>query len=254
MAEVIDLVFPISTSNFELPDNPPPVIYGDMEPGDFAMHIVQIDGKNGFGVPIAPVEVEYSNMGLNWTEINRDGRLPYLVHESNKLPTISFTLTLAKSSDPYWDATGALKVLKNIANSKTPVKIRYGGHFESSLLWRCSNFSFRSIRRHPNTQAITRAEVDLEFKMVQDVIIKTGPVGGGADNSGGNSGGSNKIQKPNVKNAGKRKYKVKKGDTLHKLSYKFYKKSRYWRYLADINKIKNPKYDGKLTPGKIIKY
>jgi LysM repeat protein len=210
------------------------------DPNQFRMRIVQTDGKNDFGLLLAPREVNYDNWGVNWTQVARDGKRPYLVKESIKLPTISFSTILAKAEDPFWDATSTLRRLKNLASSTVPVTITYGGYFESSYIWRCTNFSFASVYRHPTTNAITQATVEFEFTLVQDAVISTGPVSGGARSTWG--------VPTKTKNLGKRKYKVKKGDTLHKLSLKFYKSSRYWRYLADLNKIKHVK------PGKTIKY
>lgn len=206
------------------------------------------DGSLVVGLPIAPREVTYDNWGMNWAQVPRDGKIPYLLIESVKLPTISFTAVLANAHDPRWDATPTLVNLKIMSNSIQNLRLSYGGFFESNYKWRITNWSFSSVYRHPKTNAITHAEVNLEFTMVQDSVITVGPLTT-------TKAPTPKILKPKtVKNLGKRKYKIKSGDTLQKLSIKFYKSSKYWRYLADINKIRSPKYDSKMTPGKTIKY
>lgn len=231
--------------NGSLEEPPAPTVPTDDGPPDidespYAMVIKTLDQTYFFGAPIAPREVSYTGWGLNWTEVARDGRGPYLVNESTKLPKISFQLIIGNSKSTNWDATETLKTLRSLSMTRKPIQLTYGGFFESNYLWRMTSLDFSSVYRHPETNAITQATADVEMTVLSDVVLTLGPV-------------SNKPKplpkKPTGKNVGKRKYTVKKGDTLHKLAHKFYKNVAYWRYLADLNKIKHlPK------PGKKIKY
>jgi hypothetical protein len=216
-------------------------------PPKYRMYIRSVDNKYKFGALLAPTNVEYSNFGHAWSEIPRDGRSPYLVHSSDNLPKISFTMILAKE-DPDWDATPGLKNLNWMASRSTPVTMTYGGYFDSRT-WRITSLSFRSIMRHPSTSAITRAEIDLELTMASDVKLSTGPVSGGIKKKK-----NNKSKKPSSpkKPAPKTKYyTVKRGDTLSGIAIKLYRDASKWRKLADRNNIKNPK---KLRVGQRLKY
>lgn len=220
----------------------------------YRMVIKTADGKHSFNALIAPVEITYANFGQVWTEVPRDGKMPYLLREAYKLPKITVKMQLVKEADPDWDATGALKVLTTMSNSGVPLKISYGGYFESSFLWRMTDYSFTSKRRRPSTNVITWAEVDMEFTVVNDVVLSTGPLNGGVSHSsysGGSSSNSHSVSKPPGSKVGTRKYKFKKGDTLNSLALKFYKDVKYWRYLGDINHIKDVK---KIKVGQVIKY
>src|SRR5688500_5455896 len=103
-----DVTVILPAIQYDTPDSPDQV-YDDVDGNTtYALVIRQIDGKNGFGAPIAPREITYSEFGRTWSQVDRDGRSPYLVMESKKLPKIAFTTTLARATDPLWDATGAL--------------------------------------------------------------------------------------------------------------------------------------------------
>ena len=212
---------------------------------DYPLYMVQTDGKNAFGAPFAPKEVTYTNWGRSWTEVARDGRLPYLVNDATKLPKMSFTLVVANPRANDWNATPALMVLKRFSETNVPIQIRYGGWFESNFRWRCTNFSFKSVQRRPQDNAITWAEVEMEFTIVQDVTLTSGPISGQT---------TTLPSKPTGSKVGKRKYKLKESHTLNFLADHFYGSTKYWRFLADLNKIKNPKTSTKLSAGKTIIY
>jgi nucleoid-associated protein YgaU len=121
--------------------------------------------------------------------------------------------------------------------------------------------TIHSEQRHPATNKITRATVDLEFTEKNDVAQFTGPVTGGAKSNGkpkSNSAssskkktGSNSGDKTQPKKAKTKVYVVKRGDTLSGIAYKLFGDTSKWRDLAKDNKIKNPKL---LQVGTRLKY
>lgn len=244
MAEVVTVVLPVTPATIiDTPITRLPVLTTRR------MLIQTSTGTYKTYLPFAPKEISYTNWGINWAQVPRDGRLPYLILESRTLPVLNFTTTLANSRDQNNPVTDTLWNLKVLSETTLPIKLTYGGYFESKYTWRITKFEFTSQERHPTTSEITKAEVSLEFTVVQDVVLSTGPVSGGVKPP------ATPAKKPTTptKKAPKKKYKtytVKKGDTLISIAIKLFKNASKWRYLADTNKIKNHK----IKPGQKLKY
>ena len=124
-----------------------------------------------------------------------------------------------------------LENLEKLAASTKPILVEYESRTKGK--WSITSLSYSSIERVAKTDQISRAEVTIEFTENPDPTPIT----------------LNQVTK------GKRPktYKVKKGDTLHKIVVKFYQtdNAKIIAAVAKINKIKNPKH--KLKPGKDIK-
>lgn len=220
-------------------------------PPKYRMYIRTLDNKYKFGAPFAPKNIEYGGFGKTWAQIPRDGRSPLLVPQDNKLPTLSFTLVVARP-DPDYNATSGLDVLKNIANSSSHVSITYGGVFDSGRVWRMTGLTFRSVQRHPVTSHITHAEVDLEFTAANNVLLSTGPLKGGKKPAAPKPPAPKKpvAKKPTTTTKKAKTYTIKTGDTLISIAGKVYGDTSKWRDLAIKNDIKNPR---KLPIGKVLK-
>lgn len=126
----------------------------------------------------APVNIQYGGYGYVWTQVPRPGKMPYLLMESWQLPTVTFSLEMADENNPDYDCTAGLKQLGYMAATSRPIRIVYGGYFENRV-WRMTTFNFESKRRHPDTNVITWATINLEFTMANDVVLSTGPTTGG---------------------------------------------------------------------------
>lgn len=229
-----------------------PPDYNSRKP-KYRMLIKTIDGKITFGALFAPREIEYANFGRTWSTVARSGRVPLLVHEANKLPTMSFTMMIAKARDPLASVQPHLDALRKLSETGTPLKIIYGGGFDN-FTWRLTDFTANSKQRHPSTSAITAAEVNLTFTVVSDIKTSTGPVTGGvkpSSTSGTSKSKSATISQKTTSSKKVRYYTFKKGDTLYSLAIKFYGDASKWRRLADMNNIKNPRT---IPVGKKIKY
>ena len=205
------------------------------------MTLRTVDNVHVLNFPIAPREVIYENFGWIWEEIDRDGRSPYLVRTGMRLPTIEFTANLVYSREPDKSVEPLMAVLRNMADSTMTLTVKYGGWFDARV-WRMDDLSFKTLQRNPDTNAPTHVEADITLKLASDIKLTVGPVSGGK---------TTKKKTTKKKSSKTRYYKIKKGDTLYKLANKFYGDPGEWKYLAKINKIKNPK---KLKVGKKIKY
>lgn len=224
------------------------------------MVIRTIDGKWKYNVRMAPKDPDYTGFGSGWSEVAVPGRPPFLVKESFGLKKIAFTITVADPNNQDADMTNDLRTLKAFADTTRPIKIAYGGYFES-WTFRCTSLQIHSEQRHPSTNKITRATVDLEFTEKNDVADYTGPVTGGAkaNNKSSSSGGSNSNTKKSSSNTSTKKstttkskvYVVKKGDTLSGIAYKLFGDTSKWRDLAQSNGIRNPRL---LQIGTKLKY
>lgn len=222
------------------------------------MVIRTIDGKWIYNVRMAPKEADYTVTGSNWSEVAVPGKVPFLVKESFGLKKLAFSIVVANPDNQDSDMTHDLRVLKALSDTTRPIKIAYGGYFDS-WTWRCTSYTIHSEQRHPSTSKITRATVDLEFTQKNDVKDFTGPITGGAkskkSSSGGIAGGNTK-KKTQTSSSKKKKaktkiYIVKKGDTLSGIAYKLWGDVSKWRKLAKENGVKNPRL---LQIGKKLRY
>lgn len=199
-------------------------------------------------VPYAPREVTHSSLAPEWEEVRRTGREPLTLKSNTPMRRMSFKLTFG-GLDWTTRFDGELRKLMSIAQSKKRVQVSYGS-WESGI-WHVSSLSFGSVLRHPDTNEITRAEVDIEFIRSSSAEQKLGPLTGGVkEPATGGSKKHNKGRDPKKYSGKPRTYQVKKGDTLTKIAVEFYHDAGMWRKIADANKIRNPR---KLKPGKFLR-
>lgn len=204
------------------------------------MIIESEDGNVSVQVPYAPSSIDYTGRGRRWVEIDRPGRRPLLAPGVVPLSKHGFELFLG-DKDPDVDVQTMINRLEELADSESRIRVTFSG--SEGGLWRFTALSFSSMQRHHITQAITRAKASVEFTRVSDAAAAVGPVSGGNDDKGGGK----------KKDKGGRTYTVKEGDTLGRISQKFYDTPRRWRLIADANKIRNPKRTSKLKVGRKLR-
>jgi LysM repeat protein len=139
--------------------------------------------------------------------------------------------TIGKPTAPTlkFTADAVARQLTTWANNGTRLRVEYGS-FENGT-WRITSISTRSIQRGWETNNFTVAEITLTFTEVVDMKVGTGPVSGGT---------RAKTSNKKATKSPTRTYTVRKGDTLTKISQKYYGTASKWRKIADANKIKNP--------------
>lgn len=111
-------------------------------------------------VPLAPKEVKYGGLEQEWAEEERPGRKSTLVPRATKLRTIEMSILYAYTN-PKKTVTHDLNMIQRVALSPYPIAVHYDAH--TTGLWRCTSFSITSHERHPDTNAITRATVEIGF-------------------------------------------------------------------------------------------
>jgi LysM repeat protein len=200
---------------------------------DYRMTISTEDGSQVFGVPFAPRGIDYGGLAGSWVEVARPADQPILAESGEPLATIAFELVLARLDDASIESR--LDSLRRLAARKDRLVVSYGP--SEAGLWHLTELTVRSLERTPADE-INKATASLTFTEVSDYDVNVSPL------AGGHVSGGKKIPAT---------YKVKKGDTLHKIANRFYGDPKWWRAIADANKIKKPRKDAKLKPGRVIK-
>ncbi|MGH3988970.1 MAG: hypothetical protein ACRDTZ_16930, partial [Pseudonocardiaceae bacterium] len=131
------------------------------------------DGSDSFSFEFAPKAITYSNWESEWVSVPRVGLAPLNMRKGGKLEEISFSANLA-DRDYFRDQEGHLNALRRIASSQKRVMMRYSG-MEAGI-WRIQKCGAASIERHPDTNAVIQATVDLTLTRAVDPVPGVGPV------------------------------------------------------------------------------
>lgn len=138
-----------------------------------------------FVFPYAPIDVQYSNMAAEWTEINRPGRTPLIDYSQSKLLEVSFNFLVARPGDGItFSVDDDLVTLRYMASSKRTVSI-FGmdgmltnpfqipgqpNRTSSGFFFHITDFTVRSVRRNKDNQ-ITAAECSITLREVNNPDI-----------------------------------------------------------------------------------
>lgn len=192
-------------------------------------------GTLTFGVPYAPVTVDYGGWGQDWTSLERSGNTPLLMRKSQQLETVAFSIMIA-NPDSGVDMSNRLTALKNLARTKERVLVRYSG-LEAGL-WRITDISASSSRRHPDTNGVTAATVSITLTQASDAAPSVGPI-------------ARPAPPPAPPPAPVRKYTVVRGDTLWGISQRYYGNGGLWPRIFDANRgsIRDPHW---IYPGQVF--
>lgn len=138
-----------------------------------------------FVFPYAPIDVQYSNMAAEWTEINRPGRTPLIDYSQSKLLEVSFNFLVARPNDGItYSVDDDLVTLRYMASSKRTVSV-FGmdgmltnpfqipgqpSRTSSGFFFHITDFTVRSVRRNKDNQ-ITAAECSITLREVNNPDI-----------------------------------------------------------------------------------
>lgn len=110
---------------------------------------------------LAPVEVNYQRLALNYGEIERPGEKPLLVIRGDQLKQISFeAIIVANRKQGLVSCEDKLQTLQALAKTNADCVFVYGGT-STSKRWRITDLSISSVTRSPRTDQITQAKVQI---------------------------------------------------------------------------------------------
>lgn len=138
-----------------------------------------------FVFPFAPIDVQYSNLATEWTEINRPGRTPLIDYSQNRLLEVSFNFLVARPNDGLaYSVDDDLVTLRYMAASTRTVSV-FGmdgmltnpfqipgqpARTSSGFFFHITDLSIRSVRRNKDNH-ITAAECSITLREVNNPDI-----------------------------------------------------------------------------------
>jgi LysM repeat protein len=202
-----------------------------VRPAEVAAHpnrmaLVTESGRVRVEVPLAPREIEYGGLPLDWASAERSGTTPLLLLKGASLRTMQFSFLITDKVDLYAPQTARIAAIQALARSTERVLVRYSGSEQG--LWRITDLSLSSELRDPVRNEITRATVSITLTEASDPAPAVGPV--------------SKPPPPAPPKPVARTYIVRKGDTLWAIARSFYGNGALYPRIFDANrdKIKNP--------------
>jgi hypothetical protein len=230
----------LAIARFPVAPERPDVSIARLGPSHPKMQLI-VEGGQVFTVQYAPRDSVLDGVAPTFASVDRGGRRPLLLEAGGTLETLSYDLILGYR-DPQASIEQLLGDLYAIAKSGKRLQVKLdptaGRH-----TWRITQFSQNIIARQHGTNHATRAVCTVQMTEVSDPVREVGPLSGGHSGGGSSGGGTRPIKNPTH-------YVVKKGDTLQSIAKHFYGKTSYWRKIADLNKIRDPK---KLKVGQKLK-
>lgn len=192
-------------------------------------HMVISAGDSKYTVEYSPKETTRGSIARKWEEVEKGGKA-YMFDRGASIPTLSFSIIVA--STDHRSVEGDLKRLMALAGTTKDVKIKYS-KLENGV-WHITSMDIRSVQRHDKSQAVIWAEVDLQLTSATAVKRNASPV-----DKAGKSKKKPKIASAAYKSTKNVKHKVKKGDSLTKISQQ-YRGSSDYADIARLNNIKDP--------------
>lgn len=193
----------------------------------------------------APTIVDHVPDRVTWWQEERPGRKPLTGPAGASLRTASFEFLVA-ALDHQVDVELDVEKLEAMARSSARVRLALGPS-EAGWWANFDNLTWRSVLRQHGTNRVTRAEAQIDLVEAAAGHSNAGPVGGGVDWTGRLGTYRKRFSGRNDP----RHYTVRAGDTLAKISTRYYGTTRQWRVIADANGITNPARQ--VTPGRRLR-
>ncbi len=143
-------------------------------PGGNRMYLYTESGQLALAVDVAPRKIEYSGLEHDWSQAERSGNTPLLLHKGTPLDTMAFEFMVTDKLDMMATQTATLARLREIARTGERVLVRYSN--SEAGLWRITSASYSSELREPDGNEITRAVVSVTLTRASDAAPAVGPV------------------------------------------------------------------------------
>lgn len=180
-------------------------------------------GGLALDIDIAPREIEYGGLPLDWSEAERSGERPLLLHKSIPLRTMSFSFMLTDKIDMQRPQTNKFADLQELARTFERLMVRFSPTEQG--LWRITDLSISSELRTAATDEIARATVSITLTEASDPAPSIGPI-------------SKPAPPPPSQKPVNKTHTVKKGETLWDLAKKYYGNGASWPRILDANREK----------------
>lgn len=201
-------------------------------------------------LPITRPDVEHTDLGSVWEEIDRPGRGPILERKNRKLRKFTLEAILIHQDRSVVEET-LLNLARLANNNRGPLIVSYGG-LEAGYQ-RMTDLRARVIRRQSGTNLATRIDVSMEFTEVGErpkpIQSTEGPPasGGGVLIPGAPGGvgvilipgGSGMIPIPTP--LATRSHTVGQGETLASIGAHYGGHADFWQAIARANNITDPR-------------
>ena len=157
--------------------------------------IAEDGGFRSYETMLAPKKITFDSDTGKYNEVARPYSKPLLVKEGSTLRRMKMTLFVG-STNIESSVASTLATLEQLANSDYNLTVTYDDRTAGQ--WRITKLTYDSVERNSLTNAITRADVDIEFTQMPPGQTYTPP----SPNPGTGTG---------------KTYTIKKRDTLRKI-------------------------------------
>ena len=198
-------------------------------PSGNRMQLRTESGRTVLAVDVAPRKIEYGGLGHEWSEADRSGNTPLLLHKGTPLDTLTFEFMITDRRDMMAPQTATLTRLREVARTGERVLVRYSS--AEAGLWRITNASYTSELREPNGNEPTRAVVSVTLTRASDAVPAVGPVFRPPP-----------PPPPPPNPPPPRTHRVVRGDTLWAIARHYYGSGPAWPRIYDANRhiIRDP--------------
>lgn len=215
-------------------------------PAALAAHpkaLLVAEGGPTFVFPLAPLSTEADGFSPSWGGVERDGRKPYTYVDGVPLKTLSFTCTARtpRGLDPHGQVPieeDVLRPLTDLLALAPKLFIQRMGFTERGA-WACDGLKITATARQHGTNLITRATLAFTFLEFANAgtVAKVGPVTGGAVVPPAVPAPAPAAAAPKPAPT---VHVVVSGDSLVKISTRYYGTPNRWRDIATANRLPNP--------------
>lgn len=199
--------------------------------GGRRMSLATASGGLVLDVDVAPRKIEYGGLSHKWSEAERSGNTPLLLHSGTPLDTMAFEFLVTDKVNMLAPQGATITRLREIARTGERVLVRYST--AEAGMWRITDASYTSELREPEGNEVVRATVSVTLTRASDAAAAVGPVMRPPP-----------PPPPPPRPPPPRTYRVVKGDCLWNIARKFYGPNAgpSWPRIFDANRgqIKDP--------------
>jgi LysM repeat protein len=220
----------------------PAVIVGDT-PKALGAHpkaLLVAEGGPVFVFPLAPLSTKHGGYAPSFGEVDREGRKGTTYISGLPVETLTFSCLLKA---PVFDPDAQVSIEETLLE---PLRVTVAAAprftiqrmgFTERGIWACDDLQFETIRRQHGTNLTTQATATFSFRewISPPAVAKVGPASGGAVVPPAVPAPAAATTKPAPQS-----YVVVRGDSLVKISTRFYGTPDRWRDLASANRVANP--------------